>query len=160
MTDAEPLVATDPPSYKADPNISLNPPPVAVPSQKSQEYVLVRRSEIHGLKRSAKRAFADPAGNASGWAYTWLGIGIAALLSLGALLGVQHQEVATSVIAGNIIFVIVGFFLACYLWWFDRQANKERDSAETDFMSELDELDQRAPTTVPADPGLGSGEGS
>lgn len=122
--------------------------PIALPSPKSQEMVLVRRSEIHGLKRTAKRAFAEPAENASGWAFTWLGIGIAALLSLGALLGVKDQEVATSVIAGNAVFIIVGFFLAAYLWWFGRKNRKDQRSAEADFMQELDELDQRAPTTI------------
>lgn len=130
---------------------SLPPAPIAIPTQKSQEMVLVRRSEIYGLKRSAKRAFSEPATNASGWAYTWLGVGIAALLSLGALLGIKDQSVAPSVIAGNAVFIIVGFFLAVYCWWFDHQAHKNQASAEADFMAELDELDNRAPTTVSAD---------
>jgi hypothetical protein len=130
--------------------LSISPAtPVALPSPKSQEMVLVRRSEIHGLKRSAKRAFADPAASASGWAYTWLGIGIAALLSLGALVGVKDQTVSTVVIAGNVIFIIVGFFLAGFLFYFDHKSDKAQETAESDFMAELDELDERAPTTIP-----------
>jgi DNA-binding transcriptional ArsR family regulator len=138
------------PSYAADSSLSLRPSPVAIPSPGSQEFVLVRRSEIDRLKRSAKRAFADPAGNASGWAYTWLGIGVGALLSLGGLVGVKHQAVATGVVAGDVALAFIGLFLAGYLLWFDRHADRQ-STTETDLVAELDELDRRAPTTVPAD---------
>jgi hypothetical protein len=159
QTEAEPwgssiahyyVAVVDPSSYGADPSLSLSPPPVAIPSPRSEELVLVRRSEIHRLKRSAKRAFADRTVNASGWAYTWLGIGIEAMLSLGALTGVKHQTVAAGVVSGNIALTFIGLFLAGYLLWFDHHVSK-RSTAGADFLAELDELDRRAPTTVPAD---------
>jgi len=144
------IAVTAPSSDAADSSLSPVPSPVAIPSPTSQEFVLVRRSEIDRLKRSTKRAFADPAGNASGWAYTWLGIGVGALLSLGGLVGVKRQAVATGVVAGDVALAFIGLFLAGYLLWFDRHAGRQ-STTETDLVAELDELDRRAPTTVPAD---------
>lgn len=108
----------------------------------------MRRSEIYGLRRTAKRVFANPAGGGWGWMSVWLGIGFSASLSLGALLGVKDQTVAVSIIAGHVALIFVGFFLAIYLGLTSRRARGLRGTAEDEFLAELDQLDERAPSTL------------
>lgn len=110
--------------------------------------VLARRSELCGLQRTAKRVFASPAAGGWGWMSVWLGIGVSASLSLGALLGVKDQTVAPSVIAGHVAFIFVGFFLAIYLGLTSRRARGLQGTAEDEFLAELDQLDQRSPSTL------------
>src|SRR5690242_1576558 len=88
----------------------IGAPPVAAPTPKSQEMVFVRRSELHGLKRTARRAFADPAASASAWAFTWLGVGIAAALSLLAMVAPKGQHIRTWVLEAHVFFIVLGFF--------------------------------------------------
>jgi cbb3-type cytochrome oxidase subunit 3 len=111
--------------------------------------VLVRRSELYGIKRGVERAFENPAGSASAWATAWLGVGLTAGLSLGAFYGTESDDkVETWVLAGHWVALVVGLFLATWCWWFDRRGREGRRDAKDDVCAELDELDDRAPTTI------------
>jgi hypothetical protein len=123
--------------------------PVALPTPKSQEMILVRRSEIRGIRRRVDQALTNPVESASAWAFTWLGTGIAAGLSLGALVGVSGNHVKVGVIAGHCTLIVCGFFLAAFCGWIDRKNRQSRLGQKHDLCAELDELDERAPTTVP-----------
>lgn len=129
-------------------NYRLDAPPVAAPTPESQEMVLVRRSELYSIQRGVRRAFEDPVGNASGWATTWLGIGISATVSLAALLGVPANTVVPGVIAGHGALIGGGFFLAWFCHRFARKQTDARESAADDVLVELQELDLRAPSAV------------
>ena len=129
-------------------NYVVTAPPVAVPTAKSQEMVLVRRSEIQSIKRGVNRAFTDPVGSAFAWATAWLGVGVSAALSLAALLGTDGNDVVPGVIAAHGSAVVIGFFLAAFLFWIARQTKGAREKERDDCLAELDELDSRAPSKV------------
>lgn len=124
------------------------PPPVAMPSLKSQEMVLVRRSEISTLKRGVKRCFESPAESAYAWASVWLGVGVAALFSLLALLGVKGNHVRTGILAAICASVVIGLFLAVFCAWFGRKNRKKQKMSHDDLLTDLNELSERAPTQI------------
>jgi hypothetical protein len=132
----------------AQSNYVVEPPPVATPTAKSQEMVLVRRSELSALKRGIGRAVADPAESASGWTYSWLGVGVAATLSLLALVGPRGNHVRTWIVEAHIAAMVVGYFLAWFMSRIARRQRAERTSAHDEVCAEIDELDQRAPTSL------------
>jgi hypothetical protein len=124
------------------------PPPVAMPSLKSQEMVLVRRSEISALKRGVKRCFESPVESAYVWASIWLGVGVAALFSLLALIGVDGNHVRTGILAAHCAAIATGLFLAGFCWWFGWRNRKKQKMAHEDLVTDLDELSERAPTQI------------
>ena len=128
--------------------IGVEAPPIAPPTKKSQEMVLVRRSEITALKRGVARAFENPVESAFTWASVWLGVAVAAGLSLLALLGVEGNDVRSGVITAHAGAVIVGSFLAAYMGWVGHNNRKRRKTARDDLLTELDELNNRAPTQL------------
>lgn len=129
-------------------NYVVRAPPIAMPTPKSQEMVVVRRSELAALKRGIGRAVANPVESASGWAFTWLGVGVAATLSLLALVGPKGNHVHTWIVEAHVATMVVGYFLAWFMGRMARKQNKQRVSAHDEVCAEIDELDQRAPTTV------------
>ena len=77
-----------------------------------------------------------------------MGAGIGAAVSLGALLGTDGNHVLPGVIAGHAALITVGFFLAAWCHWFDKRVRGAKSSAKDAVIAELQELDERAPTTV------------
>jgi hypothetical protein len=129
---------------------TLNPEvtPVALPTPKSQEMVLVRRSEIESLKRGVRRAFENPVENASTWAGIWLGVAVTALFSLVALVSVKDNKVNDYVISGHVAAIVSGIFLAGFLAYIHRKTRTNSKSGHEDVIKDLDELLERAPTQV------------
>ena len=126
----------------------LGPPPVATPTPKSQEMVLVRRSELSALKKGISRALRDPLSALSGWAFTWLGVGAAATVSLLGTEAVKGNNVRTWVVEAQVGLIIVGFFLAAFCGWFAHKQSEAKGSAVTELHAEIDDLDNRAPTKI------------
>lgn len=121
-------------------------PLIALPNPKSQEMVLVRRSELQAAKRTAVRAGKEPSALAgAGWMTWWLGIGVSTLVGLIALLGVDNQVIAPGVIAGLTGLILVSFFLAGFLWFVNRAERTNKGTAMEELQLELDQLDKRAP---------------
>lgn len=110
--------------------------------------VLVRRSELSSLKRAISRALDDPLSALSGWAFAWLGVGCAATLSLLGIEAVKGNTVHDWVVEANAGFIIVGFFLAAFCGWFAHKQGKSKDAVEKGLHAEIDELNERAPTSL------------
>jgi hypothetical protein len=133
-------------------NYQVGAPPVAVPTPKSQEMVLVRRSELQAITRTVERAFSNPVASASGWSIAWLGVAIGAGISLLAVAAPKGQHIHTWVLEAHIAVIVVGAFLAAWCWWFDRKNKQGQRSAKDDCTEQLKDLDERAPTTVSDQP--------
>jgi hypothetical protein len=129
--------------------LSTPAPPVALPSPKSQEMVLVRRSEIGTLKRGVKRAFENPVESAYAWASVWLGVGVTAAFSLAALLSVEGgSKVSAGVISAHAAAAAAALFLAGFLGWYVKKSRASRKTAHDDLITDLHVLSERAPTRI------------
>ena len=126
----------------------VSAPPVATPTAKSQEMVLVRRSELYSLKRSITSAFDDPMSSAEQWAFTWLGVGLAGGLALMALLAPKGNKVESWAVSVMACTTFLGLFLAGFMGWSARKIRRGRTTRQQTVCNEIDELDERAPTTV------------
>ena len=133
--------------------LSTPAPPIALPSPKSQEMVLVRRSEIGTLKRGVKRAFENPVESAYAWASVWFGVGVTAAFSLVALLSVEGgSKVSPGVIAAHAAAAAAALFLAAFLGWYAKKNRASRKTAHDDLITDLHELSERAPTRIDDEP--------
>ena len=112
------------------------------------EAVPVRRIEI---KRFAEqiRELENPIEAASAWAFTWLGLGIAASLSLVALLGVQGQHIKQPVIWAHVAAIVIGYFLAIFCGWLNRRLRKDGADKHETVAREIEELNDRASSPPP-----------
>ena len=128
--------------------VSVGAPPVAAPSPKSQEMVLVRRSEIAQIRRGVVRALSDPVESAWAWAAVWFGVAAAAGLSLLALTGVEGNHVRTGILAAHWAALIGGLFLALFCAYFGWRNGERRVTGKQDLCADLDELNERAQTTI------------
>jgi hypothetical protein len=137
-------VSTEP----ASSNYIVAAPTVATPTAKSQEMVLVRRSELYALKRGIGRMLNDPSGAASAWAFSFLGVGVAATLSLLALVGPEGNNVRNWVVEAHGAVMFIGYFLAIFMGWTAKKQGGRRKKAHDEVCAEIDDLDQRAPTQV------------
>lgn len=138
----------EPPPLSSYVPVGMAPPPIAPPTAKSQEMVLVRRSEIESLKRAVKRAFDNPIENANAWASAWLGVAVTAAFSLIALIAVKDNEINEYILSGHVATIVGAGFLAGYLTYLGKKNRKKTETGHEDVVKDLDELLERAPTQI------------
>lgn len=117
-------------------------PPLAFPTPQSQEMVLVARTEIAALKRGVSRALRDPLASMAPWAFTWLGVGIGALVSFLAINAVAHQQLRPWIVAAHVALMFIGFFLAAFCGWAARTQRGARLACERELHEELASIRQ------------------
>jgi hypothetical protein len=134
-------------SPEADTNY-LPPSRLAPIAAEHDEAVPVRRAEIaHFAERV--RELGNPIESASAWAFTWLGLGIAAIFSLLAMLGVQGQHIKQPVIWAHVAAIVIGLFLAAFCGWLSRRLRKDEDTKNEVVACEIEKLNERAPSPTP-----------
>jgi hypothetical protein len=81
------------------------------------------RSDVADSKRNPVEAVSE-------WAFLFLGIGIAAFLSLLSLLGVDGNQVRMGVIVAHISAMVIGLFMGPALWYFNSKwkSHVEKDA--------------------------------
>jgi hypothetical protein len=114
------------------------------------EAVPVRRAEIERFAERV-RELKNPIEAASAWAFTWLGLGIAAALSLLAMLGVQGQHVKQPVIWAHAAAIFIGFFLAAFCGWLDHRLRGDGSDNNESVACEIEKLNERAPSAPAAE---------
>jgi hypothetical protein len=108
------------------------------------EAVPVRRAEIEHFAERV-RELKNPIEAASAWAFAWLGLGIAATFSLGALLGVKGQHIKQPVIWAHVAAIVIGFFLAAFCGWMNRRLRRDGGEQNEAVACEIERLNDRAP---------------
>jgi hypothetical protein len=107
------------------------------------EAVPVRRSEIADLAQQA-RGLRNGKEPAKEWASIWLGIGISAMLTLVALLGVEGQHLKDWVISGEVALMVASYFLAVLCWCINGLANRQESSNSEKLAQSIEMLSDRA----------------
>ncbi len=109
------------------------------------EAVPVRRVEIeHFAKRV--RELRNPIESASAWAFTWLGLGIAASFSLLAMVGVEGQHIRQAVVIAHVAAIVVGFFLSAFCGWINHRLRGDAKVRNETVACEIEKLNERAPS--------------
>ncbi len=103
----------------------------------------MRRSEIADLAQQVQslRNGKEPAKE---WALTWLAIGISAMLTLVALLGVEGQHLKDWVISGDVALMIASYFLAVLCWCINCLAYRQELSNSGKLAQSIELLSDRA----------------
>jgi hypothetical protein len=126
----------------------LPPSRLAPIAAEHDEAVPVRRVEIaHFAERV--RELGNPIESASAWAFTWLGLGVAASFSLLAMLGVKGQHIKQPVIWAHVAAIVVGFFLAAFCGWLNHRLRSDEGDKNEAVACEIEKLNERAPSATP-----------
>ena len=114
------------------------------------EAVPVRRAEIEHFAERVRK-LKNPIESASAWAFTWLGLGVAASFSLLALLGVKGQHIKQAVLISHGAAIFIGFFLAAFCGWMNHRLRGDAEDRNETVACEIEKLNERAPSTPPAE---------
>lgn len=126
----------------------LPPSRLAPIAAEHDEAVPVRRAEIEHFAERV-RELGNPIESAGAWAFTWLGLGVAASISLLAILGVKGQHIKQPVIWAHVAAIVIGLFLAAFCGWLNRRLRSDEGDRNETVACEIEKLNERAPSATP-----------